>query len=100
MNIIFCILNLIHYFWVIFLKKIENICLEIYQLDPVNFFSGPRLAWETALKTTEVKLELLSDTDMLLIVEKEIRGEICHSINRLIDMQLIHAISKGSSFLL
>ena len=96
----FCILNLIHYIWVIFLKKIENICLEIYQLEPVNLFSGPRLGWEAALKKTEVKLELLSDIDMLLIVEKEIRGEICHSINRLIDMQLIHTINKEPSFLL
>ena len=100
MNIIFCILNLIHYFWVIFLKKIENICLEIYQLEPVNFFSGPRLGWEAALKKTEVKLELLSDIDMLLIVEKEVRGKICHSINRLIDMQLIHTINKEPSFVL
>ena len=65
-----------------------------------EFLFRPQIRLETALKTTEVKLELLSDTDMLLIVEKEIRGEICHSINRLIDMQLIHAISKGSSFLL
>ena len=66
----------------------------------MKFFSGPRLAWEAALKKTEVKLELLSDNDMLLIVEKEIRGEICHSINRLIDMQLIHTINKEPSFLL
>ena len=52
----------------------------------MKFFSGPRLAWKAALKKTEVKLELLSDNDMLLIVEKEIRSEICHSIDRLIDM--------------
>ena len=79
------ILKLMHYFWLIFLKKLKN-TLKIYQLDPVKFFSGPRLAWEAALKKTEVKLELLSDNDMLLIVEKEIRSEICHSIDRLIDM--------------
>ena len=66
----------------------------------MKFFSGPRLAWEAALKKTEVKLELLSDNDMLLIVEKEIRGEICHSIDRLIDMLLIHKFNKGFSFLL
>ena len=40
------------------------------------------LAWQAALKKAEVKSELLTDIDMLLVVEKGIRGEICHSINR------------------
>ena len=31
---------------------------------------------------TEVKLELLTDNDMSLMVEKGIRGGICHAINR------------------
>ena len=79
------ILKLMHYFWLIFLKKLKN-TLKNLPIRPCEIFSGPRLAWEAALKKTEVKLELLSDNDMLLIVEKEIRGEICHSINRLIDM--------------
>ena len=34
------------------------------------------------LKKTGVKLELLKDIDMLLLVEKEIRGGICHSVHR------------------
>ena len=33
-------------------------------------------------KKTEVELELLTDVDMLLMVEKGIRGEICHAIHR------------------
>ena len=33
-------------------------------------------------KKTELELELLTDTDMLLIVEKGIRGGICHAIRR------------------
>ena len=41
-----------------------------------------RIAWQPALKKTKVKLDLLTDTDMLLIVEKGIRGGICHSIYR------------------
>ena len=57
---------------------------EIYQLDPAKFLSASVLAWQTALKKTEVKLELLADVDMLLMVEKSIRGGICHSINRYI----------------
>ena len=34
------------------------------------------------LKKTEVKLELLTNVDMLLMVEKGIRGEICHAIQK------------------
>ena len=33
-------------------------------------------------KKTEVKLELLTDVDMLLMVEERIRGGICHAIHR------------------
>ena len=34
------------------------------------------------LKKTEVKLELLTDTDMLLMIEEGIRGGICHAVQR------------------
>ena len=34
----------------------------------------------SSLKKTEAKLELLTDTDMLVIVVKRIRGRICHAI--------------------
>ena len=42
----------------------------------------PRLAWQVCLKKTNIELELLTDYDMLLMVEKGIRGGICHSIQR------------------
>ena len=47
-------------------------CLEIYELHLVKF----------RLRKTEAKLNLLTDIDMLLMVEKGIRRGICHSINR------------------
>ena len=37
---------------------------------------------ESSFKKTKVKLDLLTDTNMLLTVEKGIRGGICHSIYR------------------
>ena len=55
-------------------------CLKIYHLDPVKFLSAPGLAWQATLKKTEVKLELLTDIDILLMLEKHIRGRICHAI--------------------
>ena len=50
------------------------------QIDQ-DFFSAPGLAWQAAFKKTEMKLYLLTDVDMLLIVEKGIRGGICHAIH-------------------
>ena len=57
-------------------------CLKIYELDPAKFLSTLALGWQTALKKTKVKLGLLTDFDMLLIVEKGIEGGLCHSIYR------------------
>ena len=58
-------------------------CLEIYELDPVKFLSASGLAWQADSKKAKVKLDLLTDIDMLLMVEKCITGgEICHSIYR------------------
>ena len=56
--------------------------LKVYELDPAQFLSAPGLAWQACLKNTNVKLELLTDPDMLLMVEKRIRGGICHAIHR------------------
>ena len=56
-------------------------CLKIYELDPAKFLSAPGLVWQVALIKTKVKLYILTDTDMMLMVEKGIRGGICHSIN-------------------
>ena len=53
-------------------ENFGKMCLKIYHLDHVKFLSPPRLAWPSALKNTEVKLELLTDIDMLLMVEKNI----------------------------
>ena len=52
--------------------------MEIFELDPAHLLSAPVLAWQACLKKTEVKLELLTENNMLLMVEKGIRGGICH----------------------
>ena len=58
----------------------RNMRLKIYEIDLARFFSAPELAWQVALQKTKVKLDLLTDTNMLLVVEKSKRGGICHSI--------------------
>ena len=57
-------------------------CLEIYELDPVYFVSAPGLAWQACLKKTGVKLELLTNHDMLLMVENGTRGGIYQATHR------------------
>ena len=56
-------------------------CIDIYELDPAKFFSAPGLVWKAALKQTKIKLDILTDIDMLLMVEKRIRGGICNVIH-------------------
>ena len=63
-------------------ENFRNKCLEVYELDPAPFLSLPGLAWQACLKKTNIKLELLTDYNMLLMVEEGIRGGICHSIHR------------------
>ena len=62
-------------------ENFRNKCIEIYGLNPAHFLSATGLTWQACLKKTRVKLELLADVDMLLIIEKGIRGRICHSIH-------------------
>ena len=62
------------------IENFRNMCINIYKLDPAKFLSAPGLAWQAALEKTKLKLELLTDIDMLLMLEKGIRGGICHSI--------------------
>ena len=57
-------------------------CLEIYEVDSAKFLSAPGLPWQAALKKTKVKLDRLTDVDMLLMVEKGITGGMFHSIYR------------------
>ena len=56
-------------------KKFRDTCIEIYGLDPAHFLSAPGLAWQAYLKKTKVELELLTDIDMLLMVENELEAE-------------------------
>ena len=65
-----------------------NTCIKTYELDPAHFLSAPRLAWQACSKETKVKLELLTNIDMLLMVKKGTRGGIC---------QAIHGYAKANS---
>ena len=63
-------------------ENFRDLCLKIYGLDPVYYFTAPGLAWDACLKITDIELELLSDPNMLLMFEKGIRGGISIISNR------------------
>ena len=63
-------------------ENFRDKCKEIYELDPAHFLSAPGLSWQACFKKTGVKLELLTDNDMLMMVENGIRGGMCHAVYR------------------
>ena len=63
-------------------EKFRDMCIKEYELDPAHFLLLLGLAWQACLKKTNIELELLTNYDMLLMVEEGIRGGICHSVHR------------------
>lgn len=63
-------------------ENFRDVCLNNYKLDPAWYYTAPGLAWDACLKNTRVKLELLTDPDMLLLFEAGIRGGVSMITNR------------------
>ena len=63
-------------------QNFKNKCIKLYKLYPAHFLSAPGLGWQVYLKKAGVELELLTNIDMLLMVEKGTRGEVCHAIHK------------------
>ena len=63
-------------------EEFRNVCMENYSLDPAWYYTSPGLSWDALLKHSGVKLELLTDPDILLLFEKGIRGGISMISNR------------------
>ena len=63
-------------------ENFRKTCLEYYKLDPCHYFTSPGFAWDAMLKMTKIKLELLTDVDMYLFIEKGMRGGISYIANR------------------
>ena len=55
-------------------ENFRDVCTKIYNLDPAWYYSSLGLAWDAMLKITRVKLELLSDVNMLRLIQNGIRG--------------------------
>ena len=63
-------------------QKFINSCLNYYKLDPSHYFSSPRLSYDSMLRVTGIKLQLIDDIDMHLFIEKGMRGGITYISKR------------------
>ena len=63
-------------------ENFREICLENYKLDPAWYLTAPGLSWDAMLKVSKIKLELLTDPDMLMMFEKGTRGGVSMISNR------------------
>lgn len=57
-------------------ETFRKTCVQQYGLDPAHYYTSPGLSWDALLKKTGVELELLTDYDMHLFIEKGLRGGI------------------------
>ena len=85
-------------------EAFRDTCLKHYSLDPVHFYTAPGLAWKACLEKTGVRLELLTDPDMLLMFERGIQGGITQAVHRYASannkyMGDLYDLSKESSYL-
>ena len=63
-------------------EKFRKTCLQYYELDPCHYFTSPGLSWDAMLKMTEIKLELMTDIEKFLFIEKGVRGGVSYISKR------------------
>ena len=64
------------------IENFRDRCIDIYELDASHFLSASGLAWQAYLKMTDVKLELLTDNDKLMMIEEGTRAGMCNAVYR------------------
>ena len=57
-------------------ESFRSTCLEYYRLDPCHYYSAPGLSWDALLRMTKIYLDLITDLDQQLFIEKGMRGGI------------------------
>ncbi|KYN23131.1 hypothetical protein ALC57_04455, partial [Trachymyrmex cornetzi] len=63
-------------------ENFRDSCIASYGLDPAYYYTLPGFTWDAMLKHTGVKFELLTDIDMVMFVERGIRGGLSQCTNR------------------
>ena len=63
-------------------ENFRKTCLEYYKLDPAHYYTSPGLSWDSMLKMTDIKLELMHDIDMYQFIVKGMRGGTSYIAHR------------------
>ncbi|XP_043264093.1 uncharacterized protein LOC122404229 [Colletes gigas] len=63
-------------------ENFRNSCVTSYGLDPAHYYTLPGFTWDAMLKHTRINFELLTDIDMVLFIERGIRGGLSQCSNR------------------
>lgn len=64
------------------MEEFRKTCLASYGLDPLHSYTSPGLSWQAMLKKTKCVLELLTDIDMILMIESGVRGGLTQCVKR------------------
>ena len=64
------------------LENFRKACIANYKLDQLHYITSPGLAWDAMLKMTGINLELITDIDMQLFIERGMRGGISNITHR------------------
>ena len=57
-------------------ENFRDVCMENYEFDPAWYYTAPGLAWDALLKLTKAELELITDPEMLMMIEEGVRGGV------------------------
>jgi len=78
--------------------------IKTYSLDPAHYFTLPGYTWDCMLKYTGVQLDLLTDIDQILFIERGIRGGLSQCSKRYVKANNKYLddfnSSKDSSYLI
>ena len=55
-------------------ENFRKMSLTCYKLDPANYQTAASLAWDAALLKTKIELELITNQEILTMIEKSKRG--------------------------
>ncbi|KAL4112107.1 hypothetical protein QTP88_015955 [Uroleucon formosanum] len=64
------------------IENFRDISLKNYKLDPMWYYTTPGFAWDCMLRMTNIKLDLLTDIDQILMFESGIRGGLSQCSQR------------------
>lgn len=70
------------------MEAFRKICFETYKLDAFHSYTSPGLSWQSMLRKTNVRLDLITDYDMYMFIEAAVRGG-------LVTCNLRHAVANN-----